>query len=98
MQPREDLKSRALQWLHQQPADGHLQAMESLTSIFPNGPCPTHNKLDIIVADAEGMFYSVLQSDLTDFFLVLESSEGLGDPDHVYKRRVKKGAHRHDIS
>ena len=98
MQPEEDLKSRALQWLHQQPADGHLRAMGSLTSIFPNGPCPTHDKLDIIVANAEGMFYSVLQSDLTDFFSVLESSEGLGDLDHVYKRRVKKGAHCHDIS
>ena len=72
--------------------------MENLASIFPNGPCLTRDKLDTIVADAEGMFCSVLQSDLTDFFLVLESCEGLGDPDHVYKRKVKKGAQCHDIS
>ena len=29
---------------------------------------------------------------------VLESVEGLGDPDDAYKRKVKKGAHRVDIS
>ena len=62
--------------------------MENLASIFPNGPCLTHNKLDIIVANVECMFYSVFQSYFTDFFPVLELSEGLGDPDHVYKRKV----------
>ena len=98
LQPREDLQLRALQWLHQQPADGHLQAMENLASIFPNGPCLTHNKLDIIVANVECMFYSVFQSYFTDFFPVLELSEGLGDPDHIYKRKVKEGAHCDDIS
>ncbi|KAF8623060.1 hypothetical protein AX15_006528 [Amanita polypyramis BW_CC] len=74
LDPGEGLQSRALQWLHQQPADGHLSLMKSLKSIFPTGPCLSHERLDIIVADTE----------------VLELVEGLGDPDDVYKRGVKK--------
>jgi hypothetical protein len=98
LDPTEDLKSRALQWLHQQPADGHLPLTKKLTSIFPTGPRLSDDRLDIIVADTEGMLYSVLQPYLTDFVSVLELVEGLGDPDDVYKRKVKKGAHCADIS
>lgn len=93
MDPAEDLKSRALQWLHQQ--DGQLLLTKKLASIFPSGPRLSDERLDIIVADTEGMLYSVLQSYLTDFVSVLELIEGLGDPDDVYRRKVKKGA---DIS
>ena len=77
---------------------GHLPVTKKLTSIFPNGPRPSDDQLDIIVADTEGMLYSVLQSYLTDFVSVLELVEGLGDPDDVYKRKVKKGAHCADVS
>ena len=69
-----------------------------LVSIFPNGPGVSDDQLDIIVADTEGMLYSVLQPRLTDFVSVLELVEGLGDPDDVYKRKVKKGAYCADIS
>ena len=44
------------------------------------------------------MLYSVFQSYLTDFWSVLELVDGLGDPDDVYKRKVKKDAHCADIS
>jgi len=44
-----------------------------------------------MVADAEGMLHFVLQFYFTEFVLVLELIEGLGDPDDVYKRKVKKG-------
>lgn len=98
MDPGEDLKWRALQWLHQQPADGHLPLTKKLASIFPSGPRLSDDQLDIIVADTEGTLYSVLQPYLADFVLVLELVEGLGDPDDAYKRKVKKGAHCADIS
>ena len=97
MSPREDLKSRTLQWLHGQPENAYLQETNDLASIFPDGPCLTHDKLDIIVADPEGMLYSVFQSCLTDLLSVLGLIDGLGDPDDVYKRKVKKGAHCADI-
>jgi hypothetical protein len=42
-----------------------------------------------LFADAEGMFYAVLQLHLTDF-TVLELVEGLGDPDDAYRRKLKK--------
>jgi hypothetical protein len=96
LDPTEDLQPRALRWLHQQ--DGHLPVTKKLTSLFPNGPGLSDDQLDIIVADVGGMFYSVLQSYITDFVSVLELVEGLGDPDDVYKRKVKKGAHCADIS
>ena len=51
------------------------------------------NHLDIIVADADGMLYSVFPSHLTDFLSVLELIDGLGDPDDIYKGKVKKGVH-----
>ena len=51
----EDLQSRALQWLHQQPADSRLERMEKLTSVLPTGPCLSGEWLDIIIADMEGM-------------------------------------------
>lgn len=70
----------------------------NLVSIFPKAPRVSDDQLDIVVADTEGMLYSVLQSYLTDFVSVLELVEGLGDPDDVYKRKVKKGAHCADIS
>ena len=98
MDPSEDLKSRALQWLHQQAADGHLPLTKKLASIFTRGPRLSDDQLDIIVADTEGMSCSVLQPYLTDFVSVLELVEGLGDPDDAYKRKVKKGAHCADIS
>jgi hypothetical protein len=98
MEPAKGLQSLALQWLHKQPENAYLQEMNLLASAFPDGPCLTHDKLDIIVADAEGMLYSVFPSYLTDFFSVLELIDGLGDPDDVYKRKVKKGAHYDDIS
>ena len=98
MDPTEDLKLRALHWLHQQPADGHLPVTKKLASIFPNGPRLSDDQLDIIVADTEGMLYSVFQSYLTDFLSVLELVDGLGDPDDVYKRKVKKGADCADIT
>ncbi|KAF8963415.1 hypothetical protein BDZ97DRAFT_2059090 [Flammula alnicola] len=66
-EPLEDLKSRALQWLHQQPENGHLQREKTLVSLFPDGPRLAHDLLDIIVADAE----------------VLEMVKGLGDPGYV---------------
>jgi hypothetical protein len=98
LDPEEDLKSRALQWLHQQPADGHLRLKKRLLSIFPSGPRVSDDQLDIIVADTEGMSYSALLPYLTDFVSVVELVEGLGDPDDAYKRKVKKGAHCVDIS
>jgi hypothetical protein len=98
MEPTTCLQSRALQWLHKQPENAYLQGTDALASAFPNGPCLTHDKIDIIVADAEGMLYSVFPSYLTDFLSVLELIDGLGDPDDVYKRKVKKGVHCDDIS
>ena len=98
MNPTEDLKLRALQWLHQQSAGGHISVTNKLASVFPNSPRLSDDQLDIIVADTEGMLYSVLQLRLTDFVSVLELIEGLGDPDDVYKRKVKKGAYCADIS
>ena len=98
MEPVEDLQSRVLQWLHTQPENDYLQEMSLLASAFPDGPCLTQDQLDIIVADAEGMLYSVFPSYITDFLSVLELVDGLGDPDFVYKRKVKKGAHCDDIS
>jgi len=95
MEPTKGLQSRALQWLHEQLENAYVQETNVLPSVFPDGPCLTHDKLDIIVADAEGMLYSVFQSYLTDFLSVLELIDGLGDPYDVYKRKVKKGA---DIS
>jgi hypothetical protein len=79
--------------LHEQPENAYLQEIDVLASVFPDGPCLTHNKLDIIVADVEGMLYSVFQSYLTNFLSVLELIDGLGNPDDVYKRKGKKGAH-----
>jgi hypothetical protein len=69
-----------------------------LTSIFLNGPCVSDDQLDIIVADTEGMLYTIPQPYLTDFVSVLELVKGLGDPYDVYKRKVKKGAHCTDVS
>jgi len=98
LDPKENLQLRALQWIHQQPADGHLNAMMQLTDIFPTGPSLPRKQLDIIIADTQGMSYPVLYPYLTDFVSVLELVEGLGNPDNVYKRKVKKGAHCADMS
>ena len=57
LDPSEDLQSRALQWLHRQPADSHLNPMTKLKRIFPTGPCQSGDCLDIIIADMEGMLY-----------------------------------------
>ena len=84
-------------WLHAQPANSHLPETKKLASLFPNGPRLSDDQLDIIVSNAEGMFCSVFQAFIADFVLVLELVEGLGDPDDVYKRKLKKGAHRVDI-
>ena len=91
LSPRKTLQSRALQWLHQQPLDNQIEESETLLSVFPNGP--HGSDLDIIIADTEGMIYSIFQLYLTDFVSVLEMTEGLGDPYDVYNRKLKKGAH-----
>ena len=98
MDPEEDLPSRALLWLHNQPANSHLPETKKLASLFPNGPRLSDDQLDIIICDSEGMVYSVFQAFIADLVLVLELVEGLNDPDHVYKRKVKKGAHCVDVS
>jgi len=72
--------------------------MKKLVSLFPNGPCLSDDQLDIIISDLDGMLYSVFQAFIVDFVSVLELVEGLGEPDHVYKRKVKKGAHCVDVS
>ncbi|KAF8962089.1 hypothetical protein BDZ97DRAFT_1156495 [Flammula alnicola] len=75
LDPREDLQSRALQWLHQQPANGHLEVIELLASFFPNGPrLSDDRRLDIIIANAE----------------VFELVKDLDDPEGPYRRKVKK--------
>lgn len=51
---------RALKWIHQQPADGHLSVMMQLTDIFSTGPPLPRKQLDIIIADTKGMSYPVL--------------------------------------
>ena len=91
MQPKETLQLRALQWLYEQPANYQLGDSENLSSVFPNGPDLSYRKLDFMVADAEGVVHFVLQLYFTEFASVLELIEGLGDPDDVYKRKVKKG-------
>ena len=89
--PRDTLKSRALQWLHRQPVDNQIEESETLSSVFPNGP--HGSDLDIIIADTEGMIYSIFKLYLTNFVSVLEMTEGLGDPYDVDYRKIKKGAH-----
>ena len=91
MSPDATLQSRALQWLHEQLIDNQIKETQLLSSVFPNGP--HGSDLDIIVADTEGMIYSIFQLYLTDFVSVLEMTEGLGDPYDVYNRKLKKGAH-----
>ena len=98
MSPANTRRDRALQWLHEQPADSHLKSEDNLKSIFPNGPHRSYDRLDIIVADAEGMLYSVFQCHLTDLLSVLELTEGLGDADYQYKRGIKKSVYWADIS
>ena len=96
LSPRKTLQSRALQWLHQQPLDNQIEESETLLSVFPNGP--HGSDLDIIIADTEGMIYSIFQLYLTDFVSVLEMTEGLGDPYDACNRKLKKGAHAAGIS
>ena len=70
--------------------------MTGISLIFLDGPHPINNEqLDIIVVDAEGMFYFV-QLYLTNASSVLEMIDGL-DPYDVYKRKVKKGAYHSDM-
>lgn len=38
LHPREDRPSRALHWLHRQPANGHLQDATKLASVFYQWP------------------------------------------------------------
>jgi hypothetical protein len=58
------LTSRALQWIRQQPANGHLPLMRKLSSIFSTGPHICDDRLDIMVVGAGGMLYSVnIESD-----------------------------------
>ena len=90
---------RSLAWLHQQPPQNSLLEVKRISSVFPDGPHPSDDNLDIIIANMEGMLYSILQSYLTDFMSVLELVDNLGDLDYyVYKRKVRKGAHCADIS
>jgi len=56
-----DLKSRALQWLNQQAPNIHLSPITKISICFPRSTSIT-NRLDIIIADAEGMmFYTGLR-------------------------------------
>ena len=91
MIPRKDLQTRALRFLLEQQPDGRLQdrGMEKLTSVFPD---LSDGMIHVIIADATGMLYSVFQTFLTDFLLVLESIDSVGDLDYHYKRKVRKGA------
>lgn len=93
LKPKESLQSRTLQWLHQQPADRQLDETRNLSCVFPNGPHGSYDKLDIIVADGESAFFSILQYYVTYFVSVLEMADSLGDPYGAYNRKVKKGAH-----
>ena len=91
MIPRKDLQTRALRFLLEQQPDGRLQDrdMEKLTSVFPD---LAGGVIHVIIADATGMLCSVFQPFLTDFLLVLESIDSVGDIDYHYKRKVRKGA------
>ena len=82
---------RALRFLLEQQPDSHFQDrnMEKLTSVFPD---LSDDMIHIIIADAMGMLYSVFQTYLTDFLLVLESIDSVDDLDYHYKRKVRKGA------
>lgn len=94
LNPEENLQSRALQWLHEQPTNTQLNETKLLDLVFPNGPHPRKNsQLDIIVADLEGMLYSILRFYPPDCPSVLEMIEGLGDPYDMCNRKLKKGAH-----
>jgi hypothetical protein len=61
LRPKETLQSRALQWLHEQHADDRLGDSENLSSVFPNGPDLSYEKLEFMVADSEGMLKFVFQ-------------------------------------
>ncbi|KAJ3508829.1 hypothetical protein NLJ89_g5539 [Agrocybe chaxingu] len=74
LEPDESLQSRALLWLHQQPTNSQLKQTRRISTVFPSGPHPSDDKLDIIIADTD----------------VLELRDGLGDPNDRYKRKVKK--------
>src|SRR5260221_10510124 len=59
-QPKADLQQRALQWLHEQPPDSHLDDIATIESSFPSGPSLSKDKIHIIVATSEGMSYTLL--------------------------------------
>ena len=61
LNPETDRQSRALQWLHTQPADSHLLDAR-LESLFPNGTRLSGDLIDIIISNEEGMFCSVFLS------------------------------------
>ena len=98
MQPDSDLQQRALQWLHQQPPGGDLRGTATIESSFPLGPSLSKDKIHIIVATPERMWYTVLHPILLLLMSVLESIEDLGDPHDVYQRKLKKGVHSTEIS
>ncbi|PPQ82774.1 hypothetical protein CVT25_009269 [Psilocybe cyanescens] len=93
LEPKETRQPRSLRWLHNQPADSQLDEAKTLSDVFPNGP---HGKdrLDIIVADAEGMAYPIFQFCLADFMSVLEIIKGLDDPYNVYNSHIRKALHK----
>ena len=78
LSPDATLQLCALQWLYEQLIDNQIKETQLLSSVFPNSPHGSN--LDIIIADMEGMIYSIFQLYLTDFVSVLEMTEGLGDP------------------
>ncbi|KDR76199.1 hypothetical protein GALMADRAFT_210854 [Galerina marginata CBS 339.88] len=80
LEPEETLQSRALQWLHEQPADSQIKVMTKIGLAFPNGPHQSDDdlRLDIIVADAE----------------VLDMVDGLGDPYYAYRKKVKNALNK----
>ena len=62
LEPKGNRKERVLQWLHVQPEDAQLDESKKLASVFSLGPGLSDDQLDIIVADGEGVFYSVFNS------------------------------------
>ena len=84
-----DLPSRALQWLHQQNMDDYLKDFEDLSSLFPDGP--SSSLFHIVVADLEGMLYSVSPLYITNSVSVLERVEGLGNPLYFHHKKLRKG-------
>jgi hypothetical protein len=84
LDPAEDLPSRALLWLHSQPANSHIPSTKKLSIRRParyhRFPWGGYVLLCLLIL-------------INHFVSVMELVGGLGDSDDAYKRKVKKGAH-----